>query len=343
MLSDGDLVGVAVERLHCRACGAAWLPPREAARLPRRTFGDAYALGASLPTAADIARASAYAARIARLWDGPPPASILDVGCGNGALLGALGALWPEARRQGVEVAPRVAAAARCSGIPVAPTLRPGMRAALVLSVNVAEHTPDPRAFLASLRRAVAPRGGAILICPDGSQPWIELLMADHRWSFLPAALERSATEAGFRVAAREPQSGGFQALVLRPSLPKRLPSPRAVIAAASRRDYLASWRALDAALAARLDPARRLIGFGVGEVARLLRAFAPGIWARIAALTADDPAGLDGIGKPFIPPAALDPATDSLLLAIRPAVQASLAARFRDCHVIRWDDLIPR
>ncbi len=340
MLSDGALVGVVVERLHCRACGAGWLPPRQAARLPRRTFGDAYALGAAPPTGADIARAGGYAARIAGLWDGKPPASILDVGCGNGALLGALHALWPASRRRGVEVAPRVAAAARRTGIPVAAALRPGMRAALVLSVNVVEHTPDPRAFLASLRRAVAPGGAAIVICPDGSLPWIELLMADHRWSFSPMALERLAAEAGFRVAARDPQPGGFQALLLRPSLPRRLPPPRAAIASAPRRRYLAAWRALDTAIAARGDPTRRLVGFGVGEVARLLRAFAPAAWARVAALTADDPAGVDGLAKPFIPP---HPASDSLLLALRPGAQPSLAARFAACHVIRWDDLIPR
>lgn len=343
MLSDGALVGVVVERLHCRACGAAWLPPREAARLPRRTFGDAYALGAAAPTEADIARAGGYATRIARLWDGPPPASILDVGCGNGALLGALGTIWPEARRSGVEVAPRVAAAARATGIPVAPALRPGMRAALVLSVNVVEHTPDPGTFLASLRRAVAPGGAAIVICPDGSLPWIELLMADHRWSLSPAALERIAIAAGFRVAAREPAPGGFQALLLRPALPKRLSPPRAAIPAAPRRGYLAAWRALDDAIAARLDPDRRLVGFGVGEVARLLRAFAPATWARLAALTADDPAGVAGLGKPFVPLAGLDPVRDSLLLALRPGVQPALAARFAACHVIRWDDLIPR
>lgn len=340
MLSDGALVGVVVERLHCRACGAGWLPPCQAKRLPRRTFGDAYALGAAPPTGADIARAGGYATRIARLWNGAPPASILDVGCGNGALLGALDAIWPQARRQGVEVAPRVAAAARHSGIPVAPALRPGMRAALVVSVNVVEHTPDPRAFLASLRRAVAPGGAAIVICPDGRVPWIELLMADHRWSLPPAALERLAVEAGFRVAARDAQPGGFQALLLRSALPKRLPPPRAAIPAAPRRRYLAAWRALDAGIAARGDPTRRLVGFGVGEVARLLRAFAPASWARIAALTADDPNGVDGLAKPFIP---LDQASDSLLLALRPGAQPSLAARFAACHVIRWDDLIPR
>ena len=351
MLSDGAPCGVTVERLHCRACGAAWLPPREAARLPRRTFGEAYALGAAPPTAADIARASGYATRIATLWSGlgtdAAPASILDVGCGNGALLGALGAIWPGVARAGVEPAPRVAAAARRGGLPVSAVLRPGMRAALVLSVNVVEHTPDPRVFLASLRRAVAPGGVAIIICPDGSLPWIELLMADHRWSLTPAALERLAVQAGFRVAGREPQPGGFQALLLRPvphrrPSARRLPPPRAARPAAPRRDYLAQWRALDGLLATRRDPGRRLVAFGVGEVARLLRCYAPATWARIAALTADDAAGAAPLGRRFIVPSGLG-SGDSVLLALRPGVQPALAARLAGSHVIRWDDRVPR
>jgi trans-aconitate methyltransferase len=68
------------------------------------------------PASANVARAKDYALRIARLWSGAPPATILDIGCGNGALLAALHAIWPAAGRKGVEVAPRVAAAARCGG-----------------------------------------------------------------------------------------------------------------------------------------------------------------------------------------------------------------------------------
>jgi SAM-dependent methyltransferase len=342
MLSDGAPCGVALERLHCRACGAGWLPPRQAARLPRRIFGAAYGLGAAPPTAADIARAAGYATRIAALWRGAPPCSVLDVGCGNGALLAALGAHWPVARRSGVEPAPRVAAAARGAGLAVAPTLRPGRRAALVVAVNVVEHTPDPRGFLAALRRAVAPGGAAIVICPDGSLPWLELLMADHRWSFTPAALARVAAAAGFRVLAAEPQPGGFQALLLRPALRRLLPRARGAVPADARRRYLGAWRALDAALAARRG-ARRLVCFGVGEAARLLRLHAPATWAGIAALTADDPAGAAALGKPVIAPAALRADADDLLLAQRPGAQPALAARFAGSHVIRWDDLVRR
>ncbi len=160
--------------------------------------------------------------------------------------------------------------------------------------------------------------------------------MADHRWSFPPAALERLAIEAGFRVVARDPQAGGFQALLLRPARSRRLPLARASVPVGPRRACLAAWRALDATLAGRLVQGRCLVGFGVGEVARLLRAFAPATWARLEALTAEEAAGMEGLAKPFIPSGALDPARHMLLMALRPSVQAALSARFAAYPVIR-------
>jgi SAM-dependent methyltransferase len=345
MLSDGAPLGVAPERLGCRACGAAWLTRRQAARLPRRTFGEAYALGAEPPGAADIARAQAYAARIARLWGAASPASVLDVGCNNGALLLALRKAWPATRGLGVEPAARPAAAARAAGLGVLPALRPGLRATLVVAVNVVEHTADPVVFLAGLRRAMAPGGACIVICPDGTEPWLELLMADHRWSLTPAALQRAAASAGLRVAAAEPAPGGFQAVLLR-AAPRRTRQPaKGATPATARRRYMGHWRALDATLLARASTGRRLICFGAGEAARLLRAYAPGIWARVAAVAADDQAGAAGLRRPVLDPKELRMDQDDILLAVRPAAQAGLAERFaaRGFTVLRWDDVVPR
>lgn len=350
MLSDGSLVGVPVARLSCRGCGTAWLPQRLARRLPIRLFGAGYTLNAAPPTRADEIRQQGHAERIARLCPLAGPASMLDIGCGNGALLLALGRLWPNARLAGVEPAPGAAASARAAGLSVAPALMPGHLAELVVSVNVIEHVADPLAFLRALRRAVVPGGAAVVICPDGTTPWLELLMSDHRWSFTPDALATLARQAGFAVVAVEPARAGFQAIVMRPAA-LHLGQPRRRVSqpglAAARRHYMASWRRLDAVLTSRGTAGRRLICFGVGETARLLRAYAPRTWQRVAAVTADDPKeaaqGASALGKPMVALEEVGLMTDEVLLAVRPQAQAALAARLAasSYRVLYWQDLV--
>ena len=347
MLSDGTLVGVPVARTSCRNCGTASLAATSLRRLPGELFGASYRLNAGPASVADIARQAGYAARIAALA-GFTPRSVLDVGCGNGALLLALGALWPSARLLGMEPAPGAAAAARNAGLNVQRTLRAGTRAELIVSVNVIEHTPDPLAFLRRLRLACASDGRVLVICPDAERPWLELLMLDHRHCFTGAALDSLAARAGFAVLARQAgMDGGFQAILLRPARARHRttvwPDTRALLA--ERRRYMGQWRALDGLLQKQRDPDRRLIGFGAGEAARLLRAYAPGIWAHVEAVTADDPSGAHDLGKPVRRMEDVNMTTDDLLLAVRPQAQQMLAARFVAAggRVIRWDGLVPR
>ena len=347
MLSDGAPLGLPVARLGCRHCGTAALAPATLRRLPKRLYGPGYALNAAPPAAADVLRQEGYARRIAALL-GRVPDSVLDVGCGNGALLLALGRLWPQARLAGMEPAPGAAGAARRAGLAVAQQLRPGLRAALVVSVNVLEHVAAPLAFLRRLRLACAPGGRVVVVCPDAGTPWLEMLMLDHRHCLTPAALAWLAGAAGFAVERAEPApGGGFQAVLLRPVARRakgrmRLGGGGALVAA--RRRYLAAWAGLDATLAAHMLPGRRLLCFGSGEAARLLRVHAPRAWQRVAALTADDPAGSDGLAKPWLAMQEVRMERDQVLLAVRPQAQAGLAARLQaQGHtVLRWDGSLP-
>lgn len=347
MLSDGTRVAVPLARLACRRCGMATLRADSVRRLPRRLFGVAYRLNAGPPSAMEIERQAGYAARVASLV-GLVPESVLDVGCGNGALLLALGRIWPAARLGGVEPAPGAAASGRRAGLPIAANLSPLSRAALVLSVNVIEHTPDPLAFLRRLRAACLGGGRVLVICPDGSEPWLELAMADHRHSLTPAALACLAERAGFAVMARQSGTGGgFQAILLRASRARPLNrvTGSATALLTARRHYMAARRSLDARLLARRDPDRRLVCFGVGEAARLLRAYAPRVWQAVTAVTADDLAGADDLGKPVLSIQRIDGPSDEVLLAVRPGAQPALTDRFVAAggQTLRWDAIVPR
>lgn len=346
MLSDGAPLGLPVARLGCRHCGTAALAPATLRRLPRRLYGPGYALNAAPPSAADLQRQEGYAAQISALL-GRQPASVLAVGCGNGALLLALGRRWPQARLAGMEPAPGAAGAARQAGLAVARQLRPGQRAALVVSVNVLEHVAAPLAFLRRLRQACAPGGRVVVVCPDAGTPWLEMLMLAHRHCFTPAALAGLAGAAGFAVERAAPApGGGFQAVLLRPVARRAAgPKPRgggALVAA--RRRYVAAWARLDATLVAQMLPGRRLLCFGSGEAARLLRVLAPRAWQRVAALTADDPAGSAGLAKPWLDLQEVRIDCDQLLLAVRPQAQAGLGARLQaeGFAVLRWDGSVP-
>jgi hypothetical protein len=106
----------------------------------------------------------------------------------------------------------------------------------------------------------------------------------------------------------------------------------------ARRERYLGAWRALDAALSARLPP--RVVAFGAGEAAGLLRAYAPGAWSRVSACTADVPVTFEALS---FEPLDVLPADTPLLVAVRPADQPSVAARLqtRFRSVTTWDDLV--
>jgi hypothetical protein len=219
-------------------------------------------------------------------------------------------------------------------------------KADVVVAINTAEHVEDPIEFLRLLGACIAPGGRLVIICPDGDQPSVELLIYDHVHSFSRRALHRVAQHAGFTIARHEgsPEAlGTFQALVLtrdaggvaEPDVPQSLVN--------DRQRYFQAWRDLDASLLARCPPGVRIEAFGAGEAAGLLRIYAPQTWARVACVTLDGGKG-EYAGLPVSDYTSLKPdATRAFLLALRPAVQAMLSARLEaDGHIaIRWDDLV--
>jgi hypothetical protein len=273
------------------------------------------------------------------------PGRVLDVGCGNGSLLLALRERWPESEYCGCDPSAESVARGRTPGLRLwqgaAEQLPDGLGADLDLAVNVIEHTADPVAFLRHLRRAVARDGTVVVICPDGGRPGVELLFADHRYSLAAPHLRALFSRAGLAPTGVEPETlGEFQIVAGRPGpgAPTTMPDPGTLNAA--RAACLRRWAALDSRLSARLPP--RVVCFGVGEAAGLLRAYAPGSWERVTACTADE-RPRQRFGRLRVVPLDTLPRETALLVGVRAADQPAVAARLRArfASVTTWYDLV--
>jgi SAM-dependent methyltransferase len=352
MASDWRLVTEPLGRLECQVCGLA-------VRVPTPSVGDGlyrfgYRLYAHAPGGhRELARQALYAQWIASAV-ASAPAQVLDVGCGNGSLLRALADVWPGAALYGCDLsADSVAhggtlAQLWCGGVAERPRhLAPD----LLVSVNVIEHCEAPDRWLAEVGDALDGQGRLVLICPDGSRPGVELLIADHLFSFTPDHLQSLLDRAGFSVVHRSmapKELGDFQLALARAGAVRRSvaaespasPHVSTPCGPSARAAYLEQWRELDGALRQR-TPAR-VTCFGAGETAGLLRAYAPGVWASVTACTADETPDTGPADMPF---RRLDdlPPDEPLLLAVRPADQPRLEARLRSRfqQVISWYDLV--
>jgi len=345
MTSDWRVVPTPLGKLSCKDCLLAFRNP---ALPPAAEFDRNYELYAHPPGGpAERIRQAAYAAWIAGAVNAPK--RLLDVGCGNGSLLLALRAHWSHAELSGCDLSPGSVRFAQAAGLSVwaggAADVSPGDRVDLVISVNVLEHAPDPRAFLCGLASAVGVDGQLAIVCPDGTRPGVELLIADHLYSFTATHLEALLGAAGFTVChwSRAPRElGPFQMVVAaRQAVASEACEFGGDALLEGRLGYLRAWQQLDAVLLARLAP--QVVCFGAGEAAALLRAYAPGAWARVDACTTDEGA-VGTFGDRRHVPLADVSAEATVLVGVRPQDQPAIAERLRSrfVNVVTWYDLVP-
>lgn len=174
--------------VRCRSCGLVYLDPRPAEselgtiyppdyyayQLVERRAGPRGAspsLLARYMRSRAIVRLGPYVERLRA--SGPPPYRILDVGCGDGAMLDVWReALGGDAQTYGIEMDARAAAIAAERGhiVTTSRIEEASLEASsidLAYASHVIEHVPDPAGFLSTLRRALAPRGLVIIDTPN--------------------------------------------------------------------------------------------------------------------------------------------------------------------------------
>jgi protein-L-isoaspartate O-methyltransferase len=354
MLSDGRIIPRALAKTSCLSCGAAFHTFATTSAEVRTIYEDEYQLAISSPRS-DAARARAYCGWIRTLCT--TPQTILEIGCGSGALLSELLHGWADASGFGID--PALPDDARSGGrLQLARGFVEDIPHEagpfdLIVAVNVIEHTPDPTAFLVALRTRLAPNGRIVIICPAAQPPNVELLFFDHLYTLTPGAMQIASQEATLVVEKQTlapPGIGDFQMTMLAAAgneIPPRHHSTTPVSNFyEQRQSYLGEWSKLDQTLLDRSESCSRLLVFGGGQTAALLRAYAPRTWARIESIVLDDVSEAWMLGRPVASYRdAIQNRDGAILIATSPHVQDAIAERLiRDgLRSITWNDLIPR
>lgn len=138
-------------------------------------------------------------------WLGAPDQGrLLDIGCGNGPLLQAMGRLRPGWTLAGAEqnttVRDRILALPGVTLFHAGPLdeLTPGFD--MVSMVHVLEHVADPAGFLRQAARLLVPGGGLMIQVPSFADNPFDAAVADHCTHFTPETLARTVEAAGLEV-----------------------------------------------------------------------------------------------------------------------------------------------
>lgn len=264
----------------------------------------------------------------------PPVGRMVDVGCGNGAMLRAFSAVLPGWQLNGYE--PYGGVPERLRAIPGfaefwdgTPGDMSGVFDVMTMSHSL-EHIENPIAYLAALRGKLALAGRLLIEVPYYPDNPFDLLVADHCSHFTLASLSGVLRAAGYDVelgrtdiVAKEitvlaRKAAGVPSLRMAPAAD--VSSARAVLAAAV--DWLQSVKT--AAQDAGRAPSFGLFGTSVAGN-WLLGELGP----RIGFFVDEDPARIDTVyeNRPVLPPARVAPGA-TVFMVLPHAIARRIVAR---------------
>lgn len=357
MLSDGRFLETSLEKTSCLFCGLVSHVKPPSGEMVEEAYGENYSLAKASPDA-DKLRAINYANILMQLIT--PAKRILEIGCGSGALLRKLQTHWPKASLSGIDPAVPDDVFTNNEYIHFERGFFETYSADeksfdLIISINVIEHVIEPKAFFSRAAALLSVGGQLAIFCPASSPPNLELMFHDHLYTFTSSALIFLAQSAGFTVSKKIEHLdalGDFQFILFIRSSSKVLegmvlPEREDEVSISIQRvEYLRAWGQLEEVLLSRAASASRIVLFGAGQMAALLRTYAPRIWERVEMLIVDNVDDAWIFEKPVAEysevQSSLSDAT--VLIATSPSTQAYLATRLEldGLNSIRFDDVIP-
>jgi SAM-dependent methyltransferase len=271
-------------------------------------------------------RSELLTARIAASGLLPAEGRAIDVGCGNGSLLRALGPHVPNWDLYGLELDDRNLAGMldipRFRGLLQGDATTLTGQYTLLTMVHALEHFTDPYAALVSLRANVAENGLVFIEVPNLQENPFDLLIADHATHFTPASLEAILLRAGFEIVRLE--TGWVKKEISVLARPAR--GPTTAVQPALPKDLAAThldW--LDATLAAARAAAAAAPVFGVFGTSIAATWLVGSMGERIAFHVDEDKnrQGRDFFGKPVLAPDAVPPGAVVFLALASPLAEA--------------------
>lgn len=149
-------------------------------------------------------RSSRLLERLEREVAIPDDGCLLDIGCGNGALLRAFSGIRPRWRMAGSELSAKYRAVVeQIHGVTAFYTCAPDEILEsfdIITLIHALEHIHRPVDLLRRLHRKLAPGGRLVVEVPDVSQNPFDLLVADHATHFTKATAAQALRLAGFEV-----------------------------------------------------------------------------------------------------------------------------------------------
>ncbi|MGE7470871.1 class I SAM-dependent methyltransferase [Bosea sp. NPDC003192] len=308
IISDGRILPRPIDKLGCPDCGLVRHRRQLGASKVAAIYSQDYGL-ATHGERSDDARGEVYSSLVIEALKGAHGIRrLLDVGCGSGALARHLRKKLPECQVWGVDPALPHGAAGREDGVTLARGLLGDCQGSewngfdAVVSINTIEHAVDPVGFIGELADRLRENARAVISCPAATPANCELLFYDHLWTLSPSAFAAFAARAHCKVENRIDLAGslaGFQAFtIVAGAAAAGLTWGGFDLDPAQR--YLTAWHTLDDAWTTALDAWKGPVQiFGAGQMAALLRAYAPRSWARADRLVVDDPGDAWNLGLP--------------------------------------------